>query len=114
MVEYMKEAIKQGDASLSSDDRNTQRNLLSVAYKNVIGAKRSSWRVMSSIENKIKGGEDSKQEKLEITQNYRKKIEKELQEVIDDVIKLLNDIILPPLKDDDKEKADERAFYYKM
>lgn len=29
---------------------NEERNLLSVAYKNVVGARRSSWRVISSIE----------------------------------------------------------------
>ncbi|CAO2640315.1 14-3-3 protein eta [Lemmus lemmus] len=29
---------------------NEDRNLLSVAYKNVVGARRSSWRVISSIE----------------------------------------------------------------
>ena len=32
---------------------NEERNLLSVAYKNVVGARRSSWRVIHSI------GEDS-------------------------------------------------------
>lgn len=29
-----------------------ERNLLSVAYKNVIGSRRASWRVISSIEQK--------------------------------------------------------------
>ena len=30
-----------------------ERNLLSVAYKNVIGSRRASWRVISSIEQKV-------------------------------------------------------------
>ena len=29
-----------------------ERNLLSVAYKNIVGAKRSSWRVITSIDQK--------------------------------------------------------------
>ena len=33
-----------------------ERNLLSVAYKNVIGCRRASWRVLSSIEEKEANG----------------------------------------------------------
>ena len=29
-----------------------ERNLLSVAYKNVVGARRASWRIVTSIETK--------------------------------------------------------------
>ena len=46
-----------------------ERNLLSVAYKNVIGARRASWRIISSNEQK----EESKpaESKLEMIKTYR-------------------------------------------
>ena len=40
---------------------NEERNLLSVAFKNVVGARRSSWRVISSIEQKTEGAEKKQQ-----------------------------------------------------
>ncbi|CAK8562908.1 unnamed protein product [Lathyrus sativus] len=47
MVECMKKVMKL-DVELTVEERN----LLSVGYKNVIGARRASWRIMSSIEQK--------------------------------------------------------------
>ena len=52
MAACMKSVTEQG-AELS----NEERNLLSVAYKNVVGARRSYWRVVSSIEQKTEGAE---------------------------------------------------------
>lgn len=57
MVEEMKRVAKMvHDQELSVEERN----LLSVAYKNVIGARRASWRIISSIEQKeeSKGNEE--------------------------------------------------------
>merc|ERR1712106_300747 len=48
---------------------NEERNLLSVAYKNVVGARRSSWRVISSIEQKTEGSE----KKQAMAKEYREK-----------------------------------------
>lgn len=61
---------------------NEERNLLSVAYKNVVGARRSSWRVVSSIEQKTEGSE----KKQQMAKEYREKIEKELKEICNDVL----------------------------
>uniref|UniRef100_A0A914NHW0 14-3-3 domain-containing protein n=1 Tax=Meloidogyne incognita TaxID=6306 RepID=A0A914NHW0_MELIC len=70
MAESMKKVTEFGD-ELS----NEERNLLSVAYKNVVGARRSSWRVLSSIEQKTEGG------KKTMTKEYREKIECELRDI---------------------------------
>ena len=61
---------------------NEERNLLSVAYKNVVGARRSSWRVVSSIEQKSEGSE----RKQAMAKEYREKIESELKEICNDVL----------------------------
>ena len=58
-----------------------ERNLLSVAYKNVVGTRRSSWRVISSIEAKT--DEEAKQAMVKV---YRLSIEKELQDICTEVL----------------------------
>lgn len=77
MAAAMKKVTESG-AELS----NEERNLLSVAYKNVVGARRSSWRVISSIEQKTEGSE----RKQTMAREYREKIEKELREICHDVL----------------------------
>lgn len=77
MAAAMKSVTEQG-AELS----NEERNLLSVAYKNVVGARRSSWRVISSIEQKTEGND----KKQQMAREYREKIESELQEICHDVL----------------------------
>lgn len=77
MAAAMKSVTEQG-AELS----NEERNLLSVAYKNVVGARRSSWRVISSIEQKTEGND----KKQQMAREYREKIETELQDICHDVL----------------------------
>jgi len=60
---------------------NEERNLLSVAYKNVVGTRRSSWRVISSIEQK-----SSDEGKQGLVKTYRQKIEEELETVCNEVL----------------------------
>lgn len=77
MATSMKAVTEQG-----SELTNEERNLLSVAYKNVVGARRSAWRVISSIEQKT----DSGDKKLQMVKEYREKVESELREICHDVL----------------------------
>ena len=70
--------LTESNHQLSCDERN----LLSVAYKNVVGARRSSWRVISSIEQKLEGDDV----KLSMAQEYRGKVEGELKSICNEVL----------------------------
>merc|ERR1712004_943264 len=59
-----------------------ERNLLSVGYKNVIGARRASWRILSSIESKEKSKGNEEHEKA--IKEYREKVEEELTGICQD------------------------------
>ena len=80
-LQFMKEAT-QLESSLSSEERN----LLSVAYKNVVGARRSSWRIISSIESKSASSDQKSNQKSELCTQYRKTIEKELEKICEEVL----------------------------
>merc|ERR1712047_159863 len=84
---------------------NEERNLLSVAFKNVVGARRSSWRVISSIEQKTEGAE----KKQAMAKEYREKIEKELNDICGDVLNLLDKHLIPKASN-----AESKVFYLKM
>lgn len=58
--EMVKEMDKVAKGVSESELTVEERNLLSVAYKNVIGSRRASWRIISSIEQKeeSKGNEE--------------------------------------------------------
>lgn len=76
MAAYMK-AFTEGQHKLMNDERN----LLSVAYKNVVGARRSSWRVVASLEEKSDGNWKST-----LTKEYKLQIEKELNDICKEVL----------------------------
>ena len=65
MVGFMKKV-----AALNVELTVEERNLISVAYKNVIGARRASWRIISSLEAKEDGSDGS----AKIIQDYKKKV----------------------------------------
>jgi len=100
MVENMKR-VASSDQELTVEERN----LLSVAYKNVVGARRSSWRVISSIEQKTEGSE----RKQQMAREYREKVETELREICKEVLSLLDKFLIPKASN-----AESKVFYLKM
>jgi len=100
MAQAMKKVTETG-----SELTNEERNLLSVAYKNVVGARRSSWRVISSIEQKTEGSE----KKQAMAKEYREKVEKELKDICQDVLNLLDKFLIPKAGN-----PESKVFYLKM
>ncbi|KAM3615005.1 uncharacterized protein V6R79_022070 [Siganus canaliculatus] len=83
---------------------NEERNLLSVAYKNVVGARRSSWRVVSSIQQKA-----DCEKRQALAKEYLEKIESELENICSEVLDLLKNHLIPKAAE-----AESKVFYLKM
>lgn len=108
MAEAMKNAVEENPVLTAEE-----RNLLSVAYKNVVGAKRSAWRVVEAMEQKHSATND---DKVHLIKDYKEKVEKELNEVCKEVLDLLDQEKDPSLikcaaASDD---AEAHIFYLKM
>lgn len=102
MVECMKKV-----AILDVELTVEERNLLSVGYKNVIGARRASWRIMSSIEQK----EESKgnEQNVKLIKGYRQKVEDELSKICSDILSIIDKHLIPS-----STLGEATVFYYKM
>merc|ERR1719219_2480437 len=68
-------------STLNKDMSVDERNLLSVAYKNVIGARRASWRTLNA--------ESQDEKNAGIIEKYKHQVEGELRLICKDVLFLL-------------------------
>jgi len=100
MVEHMKKVAQTVSGELTVEERN----LLSVAYKNAIGSRRSSWRILSSIIQK-----QTETAFAPVATGLQKKIEEELTNLCNDVLGLLDDHLLANASTDES-----KVFYNKM
>jgi len=79
-----------------------ERNLLSVAYKNVVGSKRASWRTLS-------GGFDEADK--ELLEKYKALVEDELEAICNEVLELLTKHLCKNVEGNGDETE---VFYLKM
>uniref|UniRef100_A0A2K2BGB8 14-3-3 domain-containing protein n=1 Tax=Populus trichocarpa TaxID=3694 RepID=A0A2K2BGB8_POPTR len=102
MVEAMNKVARL-DVELTVEERN----LVSVGYKNVIGARRASWRILSSIEQKeeAKGNEQN----VKRIKQYRQRVEDELAKICNDILSVIDQHLIPS-----SSTGESTVFYYKM
>jgi len=84
-----------------------ERNLLSVAYKNAVGSRRSAWRIITSVEQKEKTKGNEEQAKY--AKEYCLKVEGELQKICDDILGLLDGNLISKAS-----TGESKVFYQKM
>ncbi|XP_059662715.1 14-3-3-like protein B [Cornus florida] len=102
MVDAMKKVARL-DVELTVEERN----LLSVGYKNVIGARRAAWRILSSIEQKEESkGNDVNAKRIK---EYRGKVESELSTICSDIMTVIDEHLIPS-----SSAGESTVFYYKM
>ena len=84
-----------------------ERNLISVAYKNAVGSRRASWRIISSVEQKeaSKGNEQN----VEMAKAYRIRVEAELSRICGEILELIDTNLVPM-----STAGESKVFYFKM
>jgi len=93
----------------TSDLTVEERNLLSVAYKNVVGARRASFRTLNV------SAAEAKDDEKTLVVAYRKQVEIELNNICNEVLELLDKTLIPNGDTSSAEDKDEaRVFYLKM
>ena len=102
MVEAMNSVAKL-DVELTVEERN----LVSVGYKNVIGARRASWRILSSIEQKEEA--NGNEQNVKRIKEYRQRVEDELSKICNDILSVIDNHLIPS-----SSTGESTVFYYKM
>ncbi|KAK1432269.1 hypothetical protein QVD17_09164 [Tagetes erecta] len=105
MVKFMEKLV--AGTTPAAELTVEERNLLSVAYKNVIGSLRAAWRIVSSIEQKEESRKN--EDHVMLVKDYRSKVENELSDVCSGILKLMDSNLLPSAS-----TGESKVFYLKM
>ena len=84
-----------------------------MGYKNFVGSRRASWRILSALEDKEKTkGRDENAAKIT---DYRSKVEEELEKICAEIIDTLKENLIPRMeKSESADAAETSVFYHKM
>lgn len=106
MARFMEKVVNSLDKE-KEELTDEERNLLSVAYKNVIGFRRASWRIVSSVHAKeeILGNKST----VTLINAYRSKIESEMDSICNQILNLLGSHLIPSAT-----SPESKVFYLKM
>jgi len=102
MRDFMKQLVVGKQGSISS----LERDLLSVAYKHSVGAHRNAHRTLQAISSKKDKYDEEDKAAID---EYRKKIQKQVESVCVDLQGLLDQYLIPCA-----EEVDSKVFYLKM
>jgi len=96
MCKFMKALV-----AVKKDLSVEERNLLSVAYKNVVGSRRASWRTLNVDD----------QTEQALVETYKSVVEKELGDITGQILNLLTESLIPQVQG---RKDESEVFYQKM
>jgi len=102
MVQYMRRV-----ALLDVETTAEERNLLSVAYKNTVGPRRASWRIVTSLKEKQESSGELL--KVQITKKFLSKIEQELTSFCNEILTLADQHLIPTTN-----SGESKVFYHRM
>ena len=101
-IKYMEKIIEQKKEDLTIEERN----ILSSAYKSCVSSRRNAWRSIYGVEVKER---TNNSKFLKLVEDLKATIEKELFDLCDRVLKLIDDYLLKRASSDES-----KVFYLKM
>jgi 14-3-3 protein epsilon len=105
VIKQIKGLIQQHSSELTIDERN----LLSVAYKNVTNLLRNSWRSLDALEKAEIAKSPTVNRHVSLIRGQKGRIEHELMDICKDIIGLLDTQLLSAA-----QGGEETVFYLKM
>ncbi|XP_052195253.1 14-3-3 protein 1-like [Diospyros lotus] len=106
MIQFIEKLVI-GCTAAGGDLTEEERNLLSIAYKNVVGPLRAAWRTISKIEQKEEGRKSD--DRVVLVKDYRSKVESELSQACAGLFMLLDSHLIPSAS-----SSVSKVFYLRM